>query len=78
MKNRLSRRRFLQAGSAAALAPLVSPMLGAAERTLILKTIPSSGEQLAVIGLGTSRTFNVSPAEAVQSSLLEVMRAFFR
>ena len=77
MTNRFSRRRFLQAGSVAALSPLASQILMAHEREPIRKRIPSSGEDLAVIGLGTSRTFNVSPGDAVQSPLLEVMRAFF-
>lgn len=77
MNTRFSRRRFLQAGSAAALAPMFAPSLRAAGREPIRKTIPSSGEKLAVIGVGTSRTFNVSPEEAAQSPLLDVMRAFF-
>ena len=78
MSTRFSRRRFLKAGSAAAtLSALPAALLEASTREPIRKTIPSSGEELAVIGVGTSRTFNVSPQEAAQSPLLDVMRAFF-
>jgi diketogulonate reductase-like aldo/keto reductase len=77
MKTRFSRRRFLQASSAAVLAPLASTCLAAAQADLIKKSIPASGEQLSVIGLGTSRTFDVSSESVAQSPLLEVMRAFF-
>ena len=78
MKPALSRRRFLQASAiAATLSPLTSGYLAAAQSGPIKKTIPVSGEKLSVIGLGTSRTFDVNAADAAQSPLLEVMRAFF-
>jgi aryl-alcohol dehydrogenase-like predicted oxidoreductase len=78
MKPGISRRRFLQATAvASALSPFASSCLAAAQSDPIKKKIPSSGEKLSVIGLGTSRTFDVSPDAAVQSPLLEVMRAFF-
>ena len=78
MKPRLSRRRFLQATAvASALSPFASSCLAAAQSDPIKKIIPSSGEKLSVIGLGTSRTFDVSADAAVQSPLLDVMRAFF-
>ena len=74
----ISRRRFLQATAAAsALAPFASSCLAVAQSDPVKKTIPSSGEKLSVIGLGTSRTFDVSADAAVQSPLLDVMRAFF-
>jgi diketogulonate reductase-like aldo/keto reductase len=73
-----SRRRFLRAtAAAAALAPLVGNRLAAAPADPVRKAIPSSGEKLSVIGLGTSRTFDVDSENAAQSPLLEVMRAFF-
>jgi len=73
-----SRRKFLKAGAAAALAYGLAPTRGIAARpALIKKKIPSSGEQLSVIGLGTSRTFNVDSSSAAQSPLLAVMQAFF-
>ena len=78
MKPRLCRRRFLQATVVAStLSPFAISCLAAAQSDPIKKKIPSSGEKLSVIGLGTSRTFDVSADAAVQSPLLEVMRAFF-
>jgi len=77
MKTRFTRRRFLQAGSAAAIAPWASACLAAAQTDPVKKSIPASGEQLSVIGVGTSRTFDVGSETAAQSPLLEVMRAFF-
>lgn len=74
----ISRRRLLQSGAAAAL--LSSLPAGAAmalSARPIRKPIPTSGESLAVIGLGTSRTFNVDSGSAAQSPLLDVLRAFF-
>ena len=78
MKPHLSRRRFLQATAvASALSPFASSCLAATQSDPVKKTIPANGESLSVIGLGTSRTFDVNADSAVQSPLLEVMRAFF-
>ena len=78
MNSGFTRRRFLQASAAAAtLAPFTSGHLAAAQSDPVKKEIPSSGEKLSVIGLGTSRTFDVNAEQAAQSPLLEVMRAFF-
>jgi diketogulonate reductase-like aldo/keto reductase len=78
MKSGFTRRRFLQASAAAAtLSPFTSDYLAAAQSDPVKKIIPSSGEKLSVIGLGTSRTFDVNAEQAVQSPLLDVMRAFF-
>ncbi len=49
------------AGTAAGL--MLAPSLRAQEeRAMLLRAIPSSGEKLPVIGLGTSRTFDVGAA----------------
>ena len=77
-KNKISRRSFLRSAAGTALLPALAPLPGLAmESTPIRKKIPSSGEQLSVIGLGTSRTFNVDSGNAAQSPLREVMQAFF-
>ena len=74
----LTRRRFLQSTGAASLMLGLAPArVGAMEPAVIKKTIPSSGEQLSVIGLGTSRTFEVDSSNAAQSPLVAVMQAFF-
>lgn len=73
-----SRRRFLQSSGAAALLYALAPAVAATTQAApIKKTIPSSGEQLSVIGLGTSRTFNVESGSVAQSPLVDVMQAFF-
>ncbi len=45
-------------------------------RTLITKPIPKSGEMLPVIGMGSSRTFDVDGMPE-RSALLPVLQAFF-
>lgn len=64
MKNTMTRREAtrLMAGTAASL--LVAPSLrGEADAAILQRVIPSSGEKLPVIGLGTSRVFNSSETE---------------
>jgi diketogulonate reductase-like aldo/keto reductase len=74
----LTRRKFLKSSAAAAVAgSLPVSWVGAMEPGVIRKTIPASGEKLSVIGLGTSRTFNVAPGDAAESALVDVVRAFF-
>ena len=77
-KDKFSRRQFLQTSVTASLmVPFVPGFALAAESAVIRKTIPSSGERLSVIGLGTSRTFDVDSNTAVNSPLMSVMQAFF-
>ena len=52
-------------------------LVTAQERKPITRPIPSSGEQLPVIGVGSARTFDVTPGSAVIDQLTEVMRIFF-
>ena len=78
LKHAYSRRHFLQTTAAVSMLASLAPALAlAAESSVIKKTIPSSGERLSVIGLGTSRTFDVDSNNAVTSPLMEVMQAFF-
>jgi diketogulonate reductase-like aldo/keto reductase len=46
-------------------------------RALLTRRIPSSGEELPVVGLGTWITFNVGDDPAARDECAEVMRAFF-
>lgn len=72
------RRSFLRMlGALGTAGPWVPAALAAETRTAIKRPIPSSGEMIPVIGLGTSRTFDVSLDEAKRKQLGEVMRAFF-
>ena len=72
----VSRRRFLRGLGLAAAATLVPRRAPAAERKPISKPIPSTGERIPVIGLGTSRTFDAAPG-AARSALAPVVQAFF-
>lgn len=73
-----SRRAVLRALAAGAAA-LTLPKLGAAQGTApVTKPIPSSGEALPVLGLGSWITFNVGDDPAGRNACAEVMRAFFR
>jgi diketogulonate reductase-like aldo/keto reductase len=46
-------------------------------RALLTRRIPSSGEELPIVGLGTWITFNVGDDPAARNACAEVMRAFF-
>lgn len=76
--NTISRRHFLQGlgmmSAGLALMPLAA--LGQNRRP-ITRAIPSSGERIPVIGMGTSRTFDVGDDPAVREQLQEVLQAFF-
>ena len=77
-KPSFTRRHLLKSAGAVSLLYALSPgCIAAAKSTVIRKTIPSTGERLSVIGLGTSRTFDVDSTTAAQSPLLEVLQAFF-
>jgi diketogulonate reductase-like aldo/keto reductase len=82
MDHRMSRRSFVGSLAVALASFLLAPAgLRAADkatipRTSIRKTIPATGETLPVIGLGTSRTFDVGGEDAL-ANLAEVIQAFF-
>ena len=61
------------------VAVLLDPRVAVARlgHTLLTRRIPSSGEELPVVGLGTWITFNVGDDVAARDQCAEVMRAFF-
>ena len=69
----MQRRRFL-ATAALATTPLT---LAAAPAERLKRAIPSSGEPLPVIGMGSWITFNVGADLRLRETRLEVLRAFF-
>ena len=82
----LERRQFLQVLSVPALSALSTllPSAASAENTsastkqsLISKPIPSTGEQLPVIGMGTWITFNVGRNIDARNARTEVLKTFF-
>jgi aryl-alcohol dehydrogenase-like predicted oxidoreductase len=77
----ITRRALLQAlGAAWLLSPFWPRLLradDAGEKNLILRKIPSSGERLPAVGMGTSRTFDVELDAETKEQLAEVLRIFF-
>ena len=61
--------RLVSARDSAAFTPLPAG-------SILTKAIPSSGEAIPVIGLGTARTFDVGSTPAEQQPLEEVIKAF--
>ena len=73
-----SRRTFLKGVGAGCITfPFMSTALQAADSAAITRAIPASGEALPVIGMGSSRTFDVGTDEGVRAQLTEVLRIFF-
>jgi aryl-alcohol dehydrogenase-like predicted oxidoreductase len=72
-----TRRDVLKAaiGSAAALL-LSSRRLGAQPASLIERAIPSSGERLPVVGIGTARRWEQATTPAEMAPLRDVLRQF--
>ncbi|WP_191576740.1 aldo/keto reductase [Achromobacter insolitus] len=74
------RRRFLQTTASAALLGTAWPAWAAAPTQAMLKRpIPSTGEMLPVVGLGTADTFNVSPSDAsAMAPLAQVLETLLK
>ncbi len=65
-------------GAAGALAALLRPSVGATRHgPLLTRPIPSSGEAVPIVGLGSWITFNVGDDPAARDACAAVMRAFF-
>lgn len=74
--NRVTRREFC----GLALAGAISPAGLAAEPNeiqMLTRAIPVSGERIAVIGMGTSGTFDVGESTADRAALRQVLEAFY-
>jgi diketogulonate reductase-like aldo/keto reductase len=71
--SRFGRRRFL--GLAATT--LVAPVWAAITAPPLTRRIPSSGEALPIVGLGSWITFNVGQDAQARAQCVEVVRAFF-
>lgn len=69
----ITRRSAIQLGITAAAALATKPLFAKENAKLLTKAIPSTGERLPLVGIGTSRRFDVStPEERVP--LREVLR----
>ena len=75
---RLRRREFLRTLAALAAGLTLGPAAPRAQTAAIrARAIPSSGETIPVIGLGTSRTFDVSDSVQERAPLKSVLRRFY-
>jgi diketogulonate reductase-like aldo/keto reductase len=73
-----TRRTFVQASLAAtAAAPLLPVFLHAEGGSPIRRPIPSTREEIPIVGLGTWITFNVGDDPALRNECAGVMAAFF-
>jgi aryl-alcohol dehydrogenase-like predicted oxidoreductase len=71
------RREFLKAGLSAGTALLLRPVkLFAQAAPLLQKKIPSSGESIPIIGIGTARRYEEIKTEAEKVPLKEAIREF--
>ena len=72
------RRRMLRALAALGAITVLRPSLAVAQnRPFLTRPIPSTGEALPVVGLGSWITFNVGNDRVARDSCAEVMRNFF-
>ena len=76
--SKLGRRAFLASlgalGAAAAIGPRAS---SAASGSVLRKPVPTTGEQIPVIGMGTWITFNVGEDQALRDQRARVLQTFF-
>jgi diketogulonate reductase-like aldo/keto reductase len=76
--SRMDRRELLRALAAAGSAALLWPRSGVAQTApLLTRRIPSSNEELPVVGLGSWGTFNVGEDRVARDGCAEVLRGFF-
>ncbi len=74
----LSRRQFMQRLSLLSAGIVLMPKIIFGENHQpISRAIPSSGERTPVIGIGTSRTFDIGNDEAARDQLRQVLQIFF-
>lgn len=70
----INRRQVLGFSAAALLLPWQRALAQSGD--LLHKTIPSSGETLPIIGIGTARRYDVGESETERAPLREVLREF--
>ena len=70
----MNRRRFVETFAASLALPAARVQ---ESQQIITRAIPSSGERLPVIGMGTWITFDVGRSSSARARLLPVLQAFF-
>lgn len=77
MFNHPTRRAVVAGGAALAFSAIVSPIRAQAAAQVVMRPIPSSGESIPAVGLGTWITFNVGDDPLLRDECAAVMAAFF-
>lgn len=73
-----TRRRFLAGAALLSLSPRFGFAATATDNDAITRAIPSSGERIPVIGMGSWLTFDVAYDPGEREDRVEVLRTFFR
>ncbi|MCH7564982.1 MAG: aldo/keto reductase [Gemmatimonadetes bacterium] len=74
---KISRRDMLKISAGTGAALLLSELPAfAQDQPLLMRSIPSSGQEIPALGLGSARTFNVGPSGEERAPLKEVLRLF--
>lgn len=73
----INRRNFLRGLALGAAGAALPPSAHAQSAPILRRVIPSSGEAIAAIGMGTWLTFAVGDDAAARNVRCQVMRAFF-
>ena len=76
-KPQVTRRAFLGALAGLAVTPSLGIRSASAGPSMITRAIPSTGERLPVIGMGSWITFNVGEDRGLRNQRVDVLRAFF-
>ena len=72
----INRRHFIKLAASISAVSLW-PQLSAASETRVLKPIPKTGENIPVIGMGTSRTYDAAGDPELMAQLQQVTQTFF-
>jgi aryl-alcohol dehydrogenase-like predicted oxidoreductase len=75
MVGALNRRAWLKLAAGAGIALLVRPARGEDQKSVLQRKIPSSGEQIPAVGLGTSQVFDIGGGSEREAAK-EVLRLF--
>ncbi len=74
--NDISRRKFLRAGVLGLAGFSAFPASAWKDTDILLRTIPSSGEKIPAIGMGSWLTFDVGNSEQERAPMRNVLRTF--
>ena len=73
------RRDLLKLMAASPFLAALAPIANAFEaQSLVMRAIPSTGEKIPAMGMGSYQTFNISDDSTEKKNLISVLEAFFR